>query len=84
MPVPAGLPQNPTDYIQILKRRCDEAKYNGAVCDMLGRMYQNSKGQMVKVTEQTHPFYRYELRSRQHVKVYMFDVIYANYNEATT
>lgn len=81
MPVPAGLPQNPIDYIQILKDQCNRAGYKAAVCDMLGRKYQNDRGKMVTVTEDHHPYFRYEVRSKQHVAVYGFNVIYTNYGE---
>ncbi|KFH18421.1 hypothetical protein ELZ19_06755 [Brucella abortus] len=73
-----GLPTNPEDYKVRMIERCDRETYKAAVVDLLGWKYQGSDGRVRTVTETTHPFHRYEVRSKQHVKVYGFKVVHTN------
>ena len=67
------------EFIDRLVAACNRSQTNMAVCDMLGRVYQDDDGHFKKITETSPLSVRYELRSKQHVGVYGFKVIYSNY-----
>ena len=68
-------------FVDRLKGACDRESTQMAVCDMLGRKYQDDNGIFKTITRKSPLSVRYELRSRQHVAVYNFIPIYTNYGE---
>ncbi len=76
---PVELERQRIEFIDRLVAACNRAQVNMAVCDMLGRTYQDDDGSFKKITETSPLSVRYELRSKQHVAVYDFKVVYSNY-----
>lgn len=75
----APTPFETVKFIDRLKDACDRSKYQMAVCDLLGRKYQDDD-MSIKTVDVFSPLsVRYELRSKTHVGSYNLKVIYSNY-----
>lgn len=65
-------------YIERLRTKLAEIEFKGAIVDFLG-FVNSDDGFLRRITEDSPPATRFGIRSAQHIAVYGFPVLHANY-----